>query len=260
MRISGVGHGLFAVSIAGIALLALIYRDFAPLVSPLPASLPWRDFWAYASGAILLAASGGLLFTRTAAASTALVGAYGLIWLVSRARVLIHAPLGIGTGYGIAEALEPLIGAWILWELLRRQSSGGALRLSHVLFGLACVIFGAAHVAFAPFTAAMVPSWLPGPMALAYLTGAAHAAAGLALVIGLLPQLAATLEATMMTLFGVLVWLPSFFARPAPEWAVSPQNEWSETCLSFLLAASAWIVAASLKRAAHEPLTPVKTP
>jgi hypothetical protein len=59
--------------------------------------------------------------------------------------------------------------------------------------------------------------------------------------------LAATLEATMMSVFGVVVWIPTFFAHPAPEWAASPRIQWSETLLSFLLAASAWIVAASLR-------------
>jgi hypothetical protein len=51
----------------------------------------------------------------------------------------------------------------------------------------------------------------------------------------------------MMSLFGVLVWLPSFFAQPVPEWAPSAQIQCSETFVTFLLAASAWIVAASLR-------------
>jgi hypothetical protein len=51
----------------------------------------------------------------------------------------------------------------------------------------------------------------------------------------------------MLSLFGVLVWLPSFFAQPAPKWAPTAQIQWSETLLTFLLAGSAWIVAASLR-------------
>ena len=51
----------------------------------------------------------------------------------------------------------------------------------------------------------------------------------------------------MMSLFGVLVWFPSFFAQPVPEWATPAQIQWSETVVTFLLAASAWIVAASLR-------------
>jgi uncharacterized membrane protein YphA (DoxX/SURF4 family) len=122
-----------------------------------------------------------------------------------------------------------------------------ALHLARVLFGAACGAYGAAHFAYATFTASMVPAWLPGRTELAYLTGAGHAAAGFGLLVGVLPRLAATLEAIMMSLFGVLVWLPSFFAQPAPRWAPSTQIQWSESFLTLLLAASAWIVAASLR-------------
>jgi uncharacterized membrane protein len=111
------------------------------------------------------------------------------------------------------------------------------------------VVYGAAHFAYAKFTATMVPAWLPGRMGIVYFTGACHAAAGIGLLVGVLPRLAATLEAIMLSLFGVLVWLPSFFAQPRPAWAPSAQVQWSETFLSFLLAASAWIVAASLRSA-----------
>ena len=122
-----------------------------------------------------------------------------------------------------------------------------AQHVARVLFGAACVVYGAAHFAYATYTASMVPAWLPGRTGLAYLTGAGHAAAGFGLLVGVLPRLAATLEAIMMSLFGVLVWFPSFFAQPVPEWATPTQNQWSETVVTFLLAASAWIVAASLR-------------
>jgi hypothetical protein len=91
-----------------------------------------------------------------------------------------------------------------------------------------------------------VPGWLPGHLRLAYLTGAAHMAAGIGIVAGVLPELAAVLEASMMSLFGLLVWVPSFFARPRPTWATPPQAQWSELVVNLMLAASAWIVAGTL--------------
>jgi len=257
MRSSGFGHALFGLSAAGLALLSLVYGNFAPVVEPFPAWLPWPGIWAYGLGAILLAASAGLFFAGTAVASAITIGAYALAWAAARARPVMLQPLVVGSWYGLAEALGPLLGAWILYAVLRRQSGAPAatmvtgdraLRLARVLFGAACIAYGAAHFAYAAYTAKMVPAWLPEPMGLAYLTGAFHAAAGLGLVIGVLPRLAAALEASMISLFGVLVWLPSFFAKPVPEWAASAQIRWSETFVTFLLAASAWIVAASLQR------------
>jgi uncharacterized membrane protein YphA (DoxX/SURF4 family) len=256
MRISGFGHALFGIAVAGLAILSLVYGDFAPILEPFSASLPWREVWAYGSGAILLAASAGLFFTRTALVSAIIIGAFESVWAVARARPVLLKPLIIGTWYGFSEALGPLLGAWIFYAVIRRQcdaptvtvmTGDRALHVARVLFGAVCVVYGAAHFAYATFTATMVPAWLPGRTELAYLTGACHAAAGFGLLVGVLPRLAATLEAVMMSLFGVLVWLPSFFAQPTPKWAPSAQIQWSETFLTFLLAASAWIVAASLR-------------
>jgi len=256
MRTSGFGRALFGISVAGLALLCLVYGNFAPLVGPFPAWVPWPSIWVYGSGAILLAAGAGLFFARTALASAIIIGAYDAAWVVARARPFLLKLLDVGSWYGVAEALGPLLGAWILYALLRREhgapaatamTGDRALRVARVLFGGACVVYGAAHFAYAAYTAKMVPAWLPGRMELVYLTGACHAAAGLGLLFGVLPRLAATLEAMMLSLFGVFVWLPSFFAHPVPEWATPMQVQWSETLLTFLLAASAWIVAASLR-------------
>ena len=258
MRISGFGHLLFAIAVAGLAILSLFYGSFAPILGPFPASLPWQPFWAYGPGVILLAASAGLFFARTALASFLIVGAYAAGWTVARVRNVMLDPMSVGSWYGVAEALGPLLGAWILYSLLRRRydparmtamTGERALRVARFLFGAACVAYGAAHFAYAAYTSTMVPTWLPDPKALAYLTGACHAAAGFGLLLGVLPRLAAALEATMISLFGVLVWLPSLFAQPAPKWAPTAQIRWSETLLTLLLAAAAWIVATSLRGA-----------
>lgn len=256
MRISGFARALFAISVAGLAMLCLVYGNFAPLVEPLPPWLPRPEFWAYGSGAILLAACAGLFLARTALASAMIIGAFDAAWTVARARPVLLKPLVVGSWYGVAEALGPLLGAWILYALLRRKygapavtlmTGDRALHVAQILFGAACVVYGAAHFAYAEYTAKMVPAWLPDRTGIAYLTGAFHAAAGLGLLFGVLPRLAATLEAAMLSLFGVLVWLPSFFAQPMPDWASPMQVQWSETFVSFLLAASAWIVADSLR-------------
>jgi len=253
MRISGFGHALFGIAVAGLAALSLVYGSFAPILGPFPASLPWPQAWAYGPGAILLAASAGLFFARTALASAVLIGVYESVWVAARVGPVWLKPLDVGTWYGFFEALGPLLGTWILYALLRRRygapvvTGDRALLVARVLFGAACVAYGAAHFAYAAYTAAMVPAWLPGHTGLVYLTGACHAAAGFGLIVGVLPRLAATLEAVMLSLFGVLVWLPVFFAQPVPKWAPTAQIQWSETFLTFLLAGSAWIVAASLR-------------
>jgi uncharacterized membrane protein YphA (DoxX/SURF4 family) len=255
MRVIGIGHGLIAIASASLAILIFAYGDFAPMGQSLPAWIPWRETCIYGSALLVLGASVGICFSLTALASALTIGAYQTVWAVICAPPIFSQPLSIGAWYGLCEALTSLAGSWILYALLRWQSQGSemplaserAVRAAQILFGLACVFCGCSHFAYADYTAGTVPAWLPGQLGFAYLTGLGHLAAGIGIVAGLLPRLAATLEAIMMSLFGLLVWVPSFFARPRPEWATPPQNQWSELVVNLMLAASAWIVVASLR-------------
>jgi uncharacterized membrane protein len=256
MRNVGLGSGLFAMGGAGLAILSFIYRDFAPMWHAFPASIPSRETWVYGSGILLLAASTGLCFSRTALPSVLTIGTYHAVWAVTQIAPVVSKPLSVGSWDGFCEALAPVLGAWVLYGMLRSQSraseapsiaSARTLRTAQVLFGLNCVVYGLAHFAYADFTASFVPTWLPDRLGFAYFTGLAHLAAGIGIIVGNLPRLAATLEAIMMSLFGLLVWVPSLFAQPPPAWATPPQNQWSEIVVTLLLAASAWIIATSLR-------------
>src|SRR5271163_540822 len=105
VRISGFGHALYGISVAGLAILSLVYGDFMPIWKPFPASLPWRELWAYGSGAILLAASAGLFLARTAWVSAIIIGLYELVWAAARTHAVLLTPQIVGSWYGVGEAL-----------------------------------------------------------------------------------------------------------------------------------------------------------
>ena len=255
MRIVRFDQGLFALASASIAILSLAYGDFAPAGQSLPAWIPRRETWVYGTALFVLTASVGVCFPRTVLTSVLTIGAYQAMWAVLGAPQILSEPLSIGAWYGFCEPLTALVGSWILYSMLRRQPRASempiagerAVRVAQILFGLTCVFYGWSHFAYADYTASMVPGWLPRRLGLAYFTGLAHIAAGIGVIFGMLPRLAATLEAIMMSLFGLLVWVPSFFAHPRPTWATPPQNQWSELVVNLVLAASAWIVATSLR-------------
>ncbi len=254
MRIVGLSQGLFAIALASVAILSLSYGDFVPIGQFFPAWIPWRQTWLYGSALLVLVASAGLCFSRTALPSALTICAYQAVWALICALPVLSQPLGVGAWYGFCEALAPLVGAWILYAMLRWQSAGSqpiagerVTRVAQILFGLTCVFYGWSHFAYADYTASMVPAWLPGRLGIAYFTGLGHVAAGIGIVVWILPRLAATLEAIMMSSFGLLVWVPSFFAHPRPAWAGSPQNQWSELVVNLVLAAAAWLVATSLR-------------
>jgi len=253
MRIAGLVQGSFAVASASIAVWSLAYGDFAWGAQSSLAWIPWREMWVYASALVLLAASAGLCFPRTALPSILTMGAYQAVGAAIAVPQILSEPLSIGAWYPFCEALTALVGASVLYAMLRRTSrrpgmpivSDGAVRAAQVLFGLTCVFYGCSHFVYPDYTATLVPAWLPGRVAFAYFTGLGHVAAGLAIIFGIVARLAAVLEAIMMSLFGLLVWIPSLFAQPTPQWATPPAHQWSELTVNLVLAASAWIVAVS---------------
>ena len=244
MQVIRIAPGLLAVASAGVAVVTVTCGDSALLGQTLPAWLPGRLIWVYGCALAVLLASGGLCFGRTVALSALTIVGYYAVWGVTCIPTIVAAPLSVGAWYGFCEAASALVGPWILFVLLRGQSGFNlhVIRAAQVLFGLTCVFYGWSHFAYAQYTAGMVPGWLPGRLDWAYLTGVGHIAAGIGIAVGVLPRLAALLEAVMMSLFGLLVWVPSFFMQPRPAWAVSPQSQWSELVLTLVLATSAWIV------------------
>ena len=260
-RIVGIGHALYAAAAVGLAILILGYRDFAPMWQAVPAGIPERQIWVDAAGLLVLAAGAGLCFPRTAPAGLLVIGAYAAAWVSIEAARVVARPLSFGVWYGVFEALTPLLGAWILFALLRAPpppasarpsiASERGVRAAQALFGLNCVVYGLAHFAYADLTVSMVPAWLPYRLDLAYLTGLGHLAAGLGLVAGILPRLAAILESIMMSLFGILVWLPTLASQQLPIWAPTRRYQWSECVVTWLLAGSAWVVASSVRSRSH---------
>jgi uncharacterized membrane protein YphA (DoxX/SURF4 family) len=256
MRFDGFAHALFALAVASAAILSFSDGDLVPIGQPFPAWIPWREAWVHGSALLLLLASVGLCFSRTAVLSAAAIALYQTVWAVISAMPLLRSKsFGFGAWYPFCEAVAPLVGAWILYAMLRWQSrraptplaSEGAVRVAQTLFGLTCIFYGTSHFAYADYTASMVPVWLRAQLGFAYLTGLAHIAAGVGIAVGILPRLAAVLEAVMMSLFGLLVWVPTFFTQPPPQWATPPRNQWSELVVNLLLAAAAWLIATSLR-------------
>src|SRR4030095_10976632 len=117
--------------------------------------------------------------------------------------------------------------------------SEDSVRVARFLFAASLPLIGLSHFVYIQMTAAMVPTWLPDRVALAYLTGVAHMAAGVGLLLAVLPRLAAILEATMLSLFTLLVWVPRVVAAP------TSRAEWTAMLVSGALTGGAWVVACS---------------
>ena len=242
----GLGRILFAVSVAALGVLSIGFHDFALVWQLVPKTAPWHDALAIASGAILVAGGIALLIPRTARLSAlVLTGVLLLFELLLRLPHVVAQPLVEGNWYGLGETLTFVAGSWTIFSLLpprdgEMPATLGSARAGQILFGVALLPIGLSHFFYLDLTAPLIPSWLPFHVPLAYLTGAAHIAAGAGLLFGVLPRLAAALEAVMVSLFTLLVWVPTVAATPK-----SP-SDWTELFVSLAITGTAWAVAESL--------------
>ena len=231
MRIARPGQLVFAATLVALGAWCVVRGGLAPIWAEVPAGAPAHDALPYACAAISIACGAGLFVPRTRAlAARVLLGVLAIWIAVFRVPAIARAPGDFGAWDGCAETLAITSAAIVL---------AGLARPGRAVLGLCMIPFALAHVIYPHETAALVPSWLPAHLAIAYATGAAFLAAGAAILTGVRAPLAAALVAAQMGGFTLLVWVP-IVARGATSHVV-----WQELGISVALTAAAWVVADS---------------
>jgi uncharacterized membrane protein len=238
-------RAFFALGLIGLGVLSLAYGDFALQWQPVATWVPARHLLAYASGVILVGAAAGLLWGRTAIVASRVLFVYSLLWLVLlKLPHIALAPLVEANWMGSAEIVVIVAAGWVLVALLSSATTQPVIgdrwtRVAQLAFGASLIPLGISHFVYSTQTIAFVPSWLPFRAGWAYLGGAGHIAAGLGVLFGVVPRLAARLEAAMIGVFTVLVWGPAAVTAPT-------RLQWTALFVSWTIAAAAWVVAESI--------------
>ena len=242
LRRVGAGQLFFAASFAAIGAISLAARDFLLSQQPVPPGIPGRETLACISAALLLAAGAGLLLPAAAKRSALILTGFVALWVLALElpRALAHP--GVEANWlGVGEDSSLVGGGWLIYYALSGRSDGSA-RIARILFGVALLPIGVSHFVYLQGAAGLIPAWMPLRVPLTALGGAGHIAAGLAIAVGVVPRLAAALEAIMEGLFTVICWLSAVIAAPANR------QDWVNLCISTALSAAALAVAESYGR------------
>jgi uncharacterized membrane protein len=237
MRMTDLGRVLFALSFAALGALILGFHDFGLMW--IPKIVPWRDVPAYIVGALVLLGGLGLLVPRTTGPSALLLAALLLIRFLFQMRFVVAEPLVEVHYEVIGETMAQFAGAWTIFAMGGGAGRFGGVRTGQFLFGLALLPFGLSHFFYMNMTAPLIPSWIPFHVPLGYITGACHFAAGLGILFNVLPRLAALLEAIMVSLFTLIIWVPAIVTAPLSR------SNWGEIFASAAISGAAFLVAGS---------------
>jgi uncharacterized membrane protein YphA (DoxX/SURF4 family) len=239
-------YALYAAAVAGLGVL-LASDMFAYVWAPIPKRVPGREMLACAAGALLFIAGLSLFWRKTVVFSSTLLAFLFLGWLLLlQAPDLIANPREEGLWAGSGQLATAITGAWILFASFASPEDRGrwvrgdrGVRAARLLYAVALPLFGIHHFYDLPGAAEAVPAWLPFRLAWASLTGVGHIAAGVAILLGIVPRLAATLEAIMISSFVLLVHVPGIVGAPRDA------LQWSMGIVASVISDAAWIVARS---------------
>ena len=247
-RAIGPGRICLAVVMIALGLRGLVFGDFAGTWQRIPiAHLPAHDVFVYLTALVELATGLAILVPRVAKAAAGTMAVFALLWMVLlKFPAVVYAPSMEAVWLGAGEIAVILAGAWVVFAALAKPdgrflAGRSGIRNARLLFVLALPTIGLSHFVYADITAGFVPAWLPWRHGWAYLTGAGNLATAIALLFGLWPRLASALEAAMLGVITVLVWLPPLFAQPHDSGA------WSAFLMSSAIAAGAAAVADSYR-------------
>lgn len=251
------GRVVFGLAIAAQGVVCLYYRDFMHSLQPVPAAIPGYDFLALLVGVILIAAGFAIVSGVRArplglTLALLLVAGIGLLHVPGAIEnpELLRSPFWIRGFESLA-----LAGAAVLLAGRAGEQRPSWIRAGRVVFGASLPVFGILHFVYPANVAALIttatPGW-PWPLFLAYLTGAGHFAAGVAIATGVWARWAAMLAGFMYATWALTLHLPRVVDHPAARSLENPAGYAGDrgeltslfVCVAFW--GAAWVVAGSL--------------
>lgn len=183
-----------------------------------PSWIPWHLFWVYLVGVALIASALSIVTKKHSVLAATLLSAmlFSFVLLISgpqlaasRGDRFLLAVLLRDSSFS-AGALACALARATDWP---KRRSGSLTILVRVVIALTSLVYGLEHFLHPEFVPVvplkqLMPSWIPGHLFLAYVTGAVLLAAGLAMIFNWKARVAATWLGLVSLAMVLLVYLP----------------------------------------------------
>jgi len=161
---------------------------------------------------------------------------------------VVVVPSMEATWLGFGEIGTLVAGAWVLFAShssfsIRFLTGESGIRSARIFLALCLPMIGLSHFFYADVTAGFVPKWIPFPLAWAYITGSGSLAACAGILFRVLPRLAATLEAAMLGVITLCVWVIPLLGK------LTDRGQWTAVFISSAIALGVYVVADSYRAA-----------
>jgi uncharacterized membrane protein YphA (DoxX/SURF4 family) len=217
------GRIFFAIPLAVFGMQNLIYGKWSGGLPPFPPWTPGEHILVYAAGATLLAISISLLANKGARLSATIFGLLCMFCVIFLHSQQFHGIIHEGPTRTRAFETFALGGAaFVLAALASKDLSAQFLTslnpllavIGRYIYAFSMVIFGIQHFLYAQYIAFLIPKWMSAHLFLAYFTGVAIIAAGLAIATHIFSRLASNLLGLMFFLWVVTLHAPRVIAKP----------------------------------------------
>ena len=244
------GPGFFAVPLALFGMQHFAQHN--DVIQAVPSWMPGRIFWVYFVGIALIAAALSLVTGRMARLAALWLGIMFFLFVL-----LLHVPnvwANPGDRFVRAVLFRDLSlggAAWCLAANLTGENYDQTARwlavVGRSLFAVAMIVFAVEHFAHPQFAPGvplekMMPAWMPGHVAWAWVTGALLTVCGVSILFNKRGRTAAVVLGLMFLALVLFLYLPLEFLHPSIE--ISGELDYVADTLIF--SGAAFFVAAGL--------------
>jgi uncharacterized membrane protein len=226
INLSVIGRVFFGAAIAVMGLLTIYYRDFPyMLIPPKHSWIPGLATVAYISGSLLVLAGACIVFEKKIRPASLLLGGVLLLifcfYFIPFQLIVSSNNKEFGDWENAAKELTLCSGAFVIAGRFSKTNEQGLYRFLSklipfgvVLFSITIISYGVDHFLYARDVADYVPSWIPFHLFWIYFAGIALLASGVAIMLKIKPQLAATLLGTMILIWFIILHIPRIIVSP----------------------------------------------